>query len=327
MMKRYVVGIDVGGTKIACGLFDQDKRLIAERRSSSDPALPPEAFFDGLTGEIQALLDEATLKREHIRGIGLAMPSFVLFEKGHIIKTSNLVKIRDFPARTCLSQKFGGIPIILDNDAHAAALAEHRMGAGRGFDHILYCPVSTGISSAMIINGKLFRGSYGWSGESGHMIATPGEGLLCGCGNRGCYMSWCSGSMIVRHIRLWIEGGEKTLMTSLAGGAEKITCHHLEEAYDQGDPLAIRALNQMAAYLGLWFFNLYLTFNINCFVLGGGLLKLGDRLLGPVRRIFDEYNCQGAIPPDLPVYFKTAELGDQAGMIGAAELIFSELSE
>jgi glucokinase len=80
----------------------------------------------------------------------------------------------------------------------------------------------------------------------------------------------------------------------------------------------------MASYLGLWFFNLYLTFNINCFVLGGGLLKLGDRLLGPVRRIFDEYNRQGGLPLDLPVYFKTAELGDQVGVIGAAELIFSE---
>jgi glucokinase len=321
---RYVIGIDVGGTKIACGLFDKNKRLIAERRSSSNPDLPPETFFEGLIGEIQKLLDENSINREHLQGIGLAMPSFILFEKGHIIKTSNLVRIQDFPARTYLSREFEGIPIVLDNDAHVAALAEHRMGAGRGFSHMLYCPVSTGISSAMIIDGKLFRGSYGWSGESGHMIATPGQGILCGCGNRGCYMSWCSGSMIVKHIRLWIEGGEKTLMTSLAGGAEKITCQHMEKAYEQGDPLAVRALNQMVSYLGLWFFNLYVTLNINCFVLGGGLLNLGDKLLGPVRQIFDEYNHQGPMPPDMPVYFKTAELGGHVGIVGAAELIFSE---
>jgi glucokinase len=117
-------------------------------------------------------------------------------------------------------------------------------------------------------------------------------------------------------------------MTSLAGGAEKITCQHMEKAYEQGDPLAVRALNQMVSYLGLWFFNLYVTFNINCFVLGGGLLNLGDKLLGPVRQIFDEYNSQGTMSPDLPVYFKTAELGGQVGIVGAAELIFSEfLSE
>jgi glucokinase len=321
-MDRYVIGIDVGGTKIACGLFDANQALIAERRSSSNPDLLPEAFFDGLIGEIQSLLDGESVGREQIRGIGLAMPSFILFEKGHIIKTSNLVNIRDFPARSYLSGAFKGIPIILDNDAHVAALAEHRLGAGRGFTHILYCPVSTGISSAMIIDGKLFRGSYGWSGESGHMIATPGQGVLCGCGNQGCYMSWCSGSMIVRHIRRWIENGEETLMTTLAGGAENITAHHLEEAYDQGDPLAVRALNQMTSYLGLWFFNLYVTFNINCFVLGGGLLKLENKLLGPVRRIFDQYNHN-----EMPVYFKIAELGDRVGVIGAAELIFNESME
>jgi glucokinase len=321
-MDRYVIGIDVGGTKIACGLFDTNRGLVAERRASSNPELPPQAFFDELIGEIRALLTGVSVNREQIRGIGLAMPSFILFEKGHIIKTSNLVNIRDFPGRDYLAQAFKDIPIILDNDAHVAALAEHRLGAGRGFDHMVYCPVSTGISSAMIIDGKLFRGSYGWSGESGHMIVTPGEGILCGCGNRGCYMSWCSGSMIVKHIRRWIEAGEETLMTTLAGGAENITGRHLEEACDQGDPLAIRALNQMAAYMGLWFFNLYVTFNINCFVLGGGLLKLGERLFGPVRRIFDEYNHN-----ELPVYFKNAELGDRTGIIGAAELIFSESVE
>ncbi|MDR1948838.1 MAG: ROK family protein [Spirochaetaceae bacterium] len=333
MTNPYVIGLDVGGTKIACGLFDRERRLVAERRLPSNPGAGPAEFFDGLAGEIQGLLDAAKIPREGLRGIGLGMPSFILFEKGYIVKTSNLVNIRDFPARDYLSGRLGGIPVFLDNDARTAALAESRFGAGRGFPHMLYCPVSTGISSGIVIDGKLFRGSYGWSGESGHMIATPGEGLLCGCGNRGCYMSWCSGSMIVKHIRQWIAAGEPTLMTELAGGAENIECRHLEAAWNRGDALAVRALNQMARYLGLWFFNLYVTFNINCLVLGGGLLNLGEGLLGPVRRIFDEYNRAGypeassgeagSRAGDMPVYFKTAELGDQAGMIGAAELIFS----
>ncbi|MDR1596128.1 MAG: ROK family protein [Treponema sp.] len=318
-MEYGIIGIDVGGTKKAYGLFDENKRLLAERRTSSNPDISPEDFFDSIMDDIQKLLDDESVSRDRLRGIGLAMPSFILFEKGHIVKTSNLVKLRDFPARAYISEKFSGIPIILDNDAHAAALAEHSMGAGQGFEHMFYCPVSTGIASAMIIGGKLFRGSYGWAGEGGHMIATPGEGLLCGCGNRGCFMSWCSGSMIVKHIQNWIEGGEKTLMTDLAGGAEHITCRHLETAYDRGDAMAIRALDQMARYLGLWFFNLYVSLNINCFILGGGLLKMGDKLLAPVRRIFDGYNRN-----DMPVYIKTAELGDRAGIIGAAELIYSD---
>lgn len=318
-MDTYVMGIDVGGTKIACGLFDEKKNLIVRRRCPSDPALPPEAFFDGLVREIRALLEEQSLSPDKLRGIGLGMPSFIRFEQGYIVKTSNLVNIRDFPAKTYLMEKLPGVPVILDNDAHVAALAENRFGAGRGFKNMLYCPISTGIATGIIINGKLFRGTYGWAGETGHMIATPGEGLVCGCGNQGCFMSWCSGSMIIKHIRNWIAQGEKTLMTGLAGGTAHIDCFHLETAYDRGDPLAVRALDQMARYMGLWFFNLYVTFNIDCFVLGGGLLNMGDRLLGPVRKIFDSYNRN-----DMPVYFKPAELTDRFGMIGAAELIFEE---
>jgi glucokinase len=323
MADRYIIGVDVGGTKIACGLFDEGGQAIAEARFPSNPDVGPEAFFDTLAGYVQGLLDAEGVAREKIRGIGLGMPSFIIFEKGYIIKTSNLVRIRDFPARDYLARHFRGIPVVLDNDARAAALAESRLGAGRGFPHMLYCPVSTGISSAIIIDRRLFRGSYGCAGESGHMIVTPGEGLLCGCGNRGCYMSWCSGSMIVKHIRGWIESGEETIMTELAGGPENIDCRHLEEAWNRGDALAVRALNQMTRYLGLWFFNLYLTLNINCFVLGGGLVKMGEKLLGPARRIFEEYNEAGS-SGDTPVYFKTAELGDRAGVIGAAELVLGE---
>ncbi|MDR2630524.1 MAG: ROK family protein [Spirochaetaceae bacterium] len=318
-MGAYVMGIDVGGTKIACGLFDEKKTLVAQRRCPSDPALPPEAFFDGLIREVHTLLDEQSLDLDALRGIGLGMPSFILFEQGHIVKTSNLVNIRDFPAKTYLTERLPGMPIVLDNDAHVAALAENRFGAGRGFKNMLYCPISTGIATGIIINGKLFRGTYGWAGETGHMIATPGEGLVCGCGNQGCFMSWCSGSMIIKHIQSWIAQGAKTLMTDLAGDAAKIDCFYLEMAYDRGDPLAQRALDQMARYLGLWFFNLYMTFNIDCFVLGGGLLKMGEKLLDPVRRIFDSYNRN-----EKPVYFKPAELEDRFGIIGAAELIFED---
>lgn len=182
---------------------------------------------------------------------------------------------------------------------------------------MLYCPVSTGISSGIIINNQLFRGSYGWSGESGHMLVTPGSGIACGCGNQGCLMSYCSGGMIVKHIQQWIDEGEETLMVQLAGSPEKINGHHICEAYDLGDSMAQKAVEQMAQYMGVWLYNLYLILNINCFVLGGGLLNFGDRLFKRVREIFDEYNQD-----DMPVYIKYAKLGDDFGIIGAAELLF-----
>jgi len=181
---------------------------------------------------------------------------------------------------------------------------------------MLYCPVSTGISSAIIIDGKLFRGSYGWAGESGHTIITPGEGVMCGCGNRGCMMSYVSGSMIAKHVQNRIAQGEKTVMTELAGGADRITALHIQQGYDLGDPLALWAVAQMAKYMAVWLYNLYVSFNINCFVFGGGLLKFGDRLFPAVRAQFDAYNQS-----DLPVHFKNAELTEDFGIVGAMELL------
>ena len=171
-----VIGVDVGGTKTALGLFDTNKRLLIERRGVSDPNLGPEAFFDGLIREIHALLSEAGASLDQVRGLGLGMPSFILFERGHIVKTTNLVKLRDFPARSYLTDRLG-IPVVMDNDSHAAALAEYRLGAGKGHENMVYCAVSTGIASGFIIHGKLFRGSYGWAGETGHMIITPDQGI------------------------------------------------------------------------------------------------------------------------------------------------------
>jgi glucokinase len=338
-MEKFTIGIDVGGTKTAYGVFDGQKGLVCRLSHKSDTECPPEEFFDGIAVNVQELMAACRLKNEDLAGVGLGMPSFILYDEGYIIKTSNLPKIKGFPARSRLSQKLGGIRVVLDNDARAAGMAEYRYGAGRGFDKMFFCPISTGISSSLFINGKPFRGSYGWAGESGHMIATPGAGLECGCGNRGCYMSWCSGSMIVQHIRNWINAGEKTIMTDLAGGAadpasppvysaearqgrgsppDTIDSIILEKAYDLGDPMAVKALNQMIHWLGVWFFNLYVSCNVNCFVMGGGLVKMGEKLLGPIRRAFDAYNHD-----ERPVYFKTAECGENCGIIGAAELVSS----
>ncbi len=318
-MRRFTVGIDVGGTKTAYGVYDSERNLVAKRRQPSNPELSAEAFFDGIAATVGELMAECGITEEDLRGIGIGLPSYIRFEDGYILKTSNLTNIKDFAAKDYLHDKLGrNLRIILDNDSHAGALAEHRHGAGRGFENMLYCPVSTGISSGIIIGGRLFRGRYGWSGESGHMIISPDDGVLCGCGNRGCLMSWCSGSMIVRHIQNWIRAGETTVMTQLAGCAENISCETLDEAWTAGDALAKRAVEQMAKYMAIWVYNLYVTLNINCFVFGGGLLRMGDKLFGRMRELFDAYNQDDKHP----VYFRHAELGDDFGIVGAAELLF-----
>ena len=318
-MGQYTIGVDVGGTKIAYGLFDGNQILIAKKKLPSDPSLEAEPFFDALAESIQDMMREHHLSADQMRGIGIGMPSFILFEEGKILKTTNLTKIHDFPARAYLMKKLGGMRVLLDNDTHVAALAEHKKGAGRGFQHMVYCAVSTGIASGIIIRNQLFRGRYGWAGETGHMLITPGQGIECGCGNKGCFMSYCSGSMIVKHIRQKIAAGKKTRMTELAGSPEQITAVHIQQAFDQGDPMAKWAVEQMAQYLAVWLYNLYQVLNINCFVFGGGLVHFGDRLFPRIRELFDQYNGN-----DLPVYFRFAELGEDFGIIGAAELLVSE---
>jgi len=316
-MKRFIIGIDVGGTKTAYGVFDEERKILATRRHSSNPKLAPEEFFDVIVENIQALCTECNIAPSELCGVGIGMPSFIHFDEGRIIKTVNLTRLKDFRARDYLQRELGrDIQIVLDNDSHTGALAEHRHGAGRNFQHMLYCPVSTGISSGIIIDGRLFHGSYGWSGESGHMIVTPGEGIMCGCENVGCLMSWCSGSMIVKHVQSWINSGEKTLMTELAGSMDTITTEHIGECFVRGDALATRAVEQMTTFMAVWIYNLYVTLNINCFVFGGGLLNMKGNLLDRIKDKFDAYNKN-----DMPVYFKTAELGENFGIIGAAELI------
>ena len=314
-MAKFYMGIDVGGTKIAYGLFDEDTKLIAKKTTPSDSTCPPEPFFDRIADEALHLAAERGVPRENLAGAGVGVPSYVKYDEGRIVKTVNLTCLNNFPARDYLSGKLG-LPVALANDAQAAALAEHRHGAGRGFQNMLYCPVSTGISSAIIIEGKLFRGSYGWAGETGHAIITPGEGILCGCGNRGCLMSYVSGSMIVKHVQAKLAAGEASILPELAGDASRITAYTIQQGYDLKDPLALWAVAQMAKYMAVWLYNLYVSFNINCFVFGGGLLKFGDRLFPEVRRQFDGYNQS-----DLPVYFKNAELTEDFGIVGAMELL------
>lgn len=316
-MNRYYAAADVGGTKIALGVFDQDKKLLAKTKFPSDPALSGEELFRGMVEELKGLMAKNGLPFAELAGLGAGIPGPVKAGTGEVALCSMLPGLNRFPAQDFLSGLLPGVRVEVGNDGHCAALAESRRGAGRGFPHMVYCPVSTGLASAIIIDGKLFRGSDGFAGESGHTIVSPGEGIPCGCGNQGCIQSYSSGGMIVRHIRQWIADGQPTKMLELAGSPEKIDARVIEAAALEGDEMALRALDQMALYLGIWLFNLYLTLNINCFVFGGGLINMGDLLFGRIREVFDSYRQTTE-----PVYFRFAELSQDSGLLGALELLF-----
>lgn len=318
-MAMYYIGVDVGGTKTAYGLFNPEHQIIARHEQPTFTGESCESMAMAVVDGIRDLVGLNGLTMQHVLGVGLAFPSYINYDTGTIVCTSNICTLKDFPARCFFEEKLG-VRVALDNDANVAAIAEHRFGAGRGFRHMLYCAVSTGIANGIIINNNIFRGSYGAAGETGHMLITPDDGLTCGCGNQGCFMSHTSGSMIVRHIRRWLAEGQTSIMLDMAGGdPEAIDGKILHAAAEAGDPMALQALEKMAYYLGVWTYNLYQTFNINCYVFGGGLVKLGDRLFDRVRFHFDRFNVP---QKENPVYFRLAELGRDFGMIGAEQLLF-----
>ena len=317
---EYYIGIDIGGTKIAYGLFDAERRLLVKKQTASDDGKDGEAFFAPVLDVIGELMREAKERGGRTAGIGIGITGFVDFENGALTRTASLPRLNHFPVVAYLKSRLGEqIPIVLDNDCHCGALAEYRHGAGRGHRNMLYCPVSTGISTGMILDGRLFRGSNGASGESGHMIAAvPKElGMECSCGNTGCFNSLSSGKAILSYVRKWIEAGENSVLPRLAGGIEHITARHINEAYEMGDAVAMRAVEQMAHYLAIWIFDVYMLLNVDCIVFAGGLLAMGDKLFGRIEKEFERYHTNG-----FPVRFYKTELGADSGLIGAVELLF-----
>lgn len=316
----YYVGIDIGGTKIAYGLFDEDRQLLTKKKMPSDDQKDGEAFFAPVIDVIWEYEKEAERRGGKIRGIGIGITGFVDFERGALTRTASLPRLNDFAVVDYLKRQLGGeLKIVMDNDCHCGALAEYRHGAGKGHKNMLYCPVSTGISTGIVIDGKLFRGSNGASGESGHMLSAVPKDLRmrCSCGNEGCFNSLCSGKAITNYVKRWIEEGEASILPELAGGMEHITARHINEAYERGDEVAHRAVEQMAHYLAIWIFNVYMLLNVDCIVFSGGLLAMGDKLFGRIEKMFEEYHTNG-----FPVQFYKTELGADSGLLGALELLF-----
>ena len=170
-MKSYRIGVDVGGTKIAYGLFDEKDNLVDTFRQPTDAAIDGPALSDQILYRIHELINSNQITEKDLTGIGICMPSFILFDQGYICMTSAMENVKEFAMRDYLAQRLS-VPVVLDNDSNCAALAEYRFGAGRGSRHMIYMAASTGIGSGLILNGEVFRGSYGWAGESGHMLIT-----------------------------------------------------------------------------------------------------------------------------------------------------------
>ena len=252
----------------------------------------------------------ARLMRPGVAAIGLGAAGLVRWPEGCLVWGPNVAG-REIPFRDLLASRFG-LPTVVDNDANLAALAESRIGAARGHDHVLLVTLGTGIGGGIVIDGKIYRGQS-FAGEVGHMTVDVG-GPRCTCGQQGCWETFASGRRLDQMARDE-TAVEPTGLTARLAGQRAATGFHLTEAALQGDIDAGRALQEMGSWLGIGLANLVVILDPEIIVVGGGAARAGDILLDPARRSLLDA-LEGAVFR-LPIPLVAAGLGEEAGMVGA----------
>ncbi|HWA66320.1 MAG TPA: ROK family glucokinase [Mycobacteriales bacterium] len=311
-MSGLSIGIDIGGTKIAAGVVDVSGNILSSTRRptpSQDPAMV-EALVAEAIGELRAGYD--------VTSVGIGAAGWVDASRKTVLFAPNLAW-RNTPLYDDLA-RLVDIPVIVENDANAAAWGEYRFGAGEQDPDTVVLTIGTGIGCGLIIDGKLRRGRFGIGGEPGHMRVVPG-GRQCGCGNLGCLEQYCSGTALVRAARevAQTRPTDAARLLELAGGrAESIDGPVVTQAAQEGDPAAIDCFEEIGRWLGQGMADIAVTLDPGRFVIGGGVVDAGELLLRPARENYAAVLSGRGYRPFAEVV--PARLGPDAGMIGAADL-------
>jgi len=315
------IGIDLGGTKISTALVGRDGEIVAHDYQPTRAAEGEQAVIGRMLDGARRVMAQAGVDGSQVAAVGIGAPGPVDIEAGVVVAPPNLPGWERVPLEQLIQDELG-INTFLENDANAAALGEHRFGAGRGVKHMIYVTVSTGIGGGLILDGKLYHGDSGGAGEIGHVTIMPG-GPRCGCGNHGCLEALASGTAIARVARERVAHGTPTLIADLAeGDPERVTAKVVAEAAGQGDKVANEILTKAMDYLGIGMANLVNLFNPQVIVIGGGLTNIGARLFGPVRQAIEQHALRAAAQA---VRVAPADLGDNVGVLGAAAVAQSRI--
>ena len=310
--KGLAIGIDIGGTKVAAGVVDAEGRILSEARRST-PGNDPRA----VERVILELVEE--LGRDHrIWSVGIGAAGWMDLDGGTVLFSPHLAW-RNEPLRDNL-QRLLRRPVLLANDADAAAWAEWRFGAGRGEDRLVCITLGTGIGGAMVMDGRVERGRFGVAGEFGHQIIMPG-GHRCECGNRGCWEQYASGNALGREARILARNNSpmaQDLLAAVGGQAGKITGAVVTELALAGDAASRELIDEVGEWLGLGLANLAAALDPGLFVIGGGLCSAGDLLVEPARKAFARNLTGRGFRPAAGI--SLAALGPKAGLICAADL-------
>jgi len=305
------IGIDIGGTKVAAGVVDENGNILAQARRRT-PSRDPEHLVDVVSEIVRQLLSE-----HEVGAIGVGAAGFVDAARHNVLFAPNL-SWRETPLHDEVSARVD-LPVVVENDANAAAWGEYRFGAGEQLPHVIVLTIGTGIGGGLIINGDLYRGGFGLAGEPGHVRVVPG-GRQCGCGNLGCWEQYCSGTALVRAAReiATERPDDARRLLEIAETVDAIDGPVVTRAAAEGDPAAIDCFQEIGRWLGQGIADLAAVLDPVRFVVGGGVSDAGDLLIKPARDTYAAALTGRGHRPTADIVI--AKLGAEAGMIGVADL-------
>jgi len=306
------IGVDIGGTKIAGGVVDDVGRVIdmTRRGTPGHDVHMTEAAIADVVKELSA--------RHQIAAVGVGAAGWIGADRATVLFSPHLAW-RNEPLQQALVEATG-VPVVVENDANAAAWAEHRFGAARGFDLMVMITLGTGIGGGLVVDGRLFRGAHGIGCEYGHMTVVP-DGRRCACGNRGCWEMYASGTALARDARELADiapVAAARIMEIAEGNPDQLNGQIVTQAAREGDTASVEIYTSMGRCLGRGLANLAAVLDPNVLVIGGGVSEAGDLLLAPARQAFAESLTGRGFRPVAEI--RLAELGPEAGLVGAADL-------
>lgn len=315
----YSLGIDIGGTKIAAGIYDENHVLI-HREQVSTPVTAT-AIDAQLASMYRAAKDEVG----HIAAIGISAAGNVSSDRRTMLFSANIAAWTNYPLADRLSVLINHeVPVVVENDANSAGWGEYIAGAGKGSTNMVMITVGTGLGGAIILNGELYRGSYGMAAEIGHLPMVP-DGETCGCGLRGCAEKYISGTALERFARAAVRRNPSkgTRLLELSGGdIDAIRGEMVSQAAREGDELGLYAFNKIGEWLGRTMAAVAAVIDPDRFVVGGGVVSIGNILLDPARRNYVRFLEAAAFRPHAQIL--AASAGNDAGMMGVADLALRE---
>lgn len=318
---EYIVGVDLGGTKILSGVFRHSLECIGTAKLSTKSQRGVDSVVERIARSAQDAVDEADLTFKQIAGVGIGAPGAVDFDSGTVIFAPNLEGWTDVPLKKEL-EKILGVPVFVENDCNVSALGVYVAELKSKPRSMVGIFVGTGIGGGLVVDGELYSGFGHTAGEIGHMVLEV-SGPKCGCGNKGCFEALASRTAIFQQIKSGIKDGQKTLLTEMLGDdLADLRSGDLRKAIRKGDKFVDRIIESAAEYIGIATANLVNVLNPEVVVLGGGVMEaLSDEMMSVIVETAKDYAMPGALKG---VEIIASKLGDNAGITGAAVLARKE---